>query len=81
MTSEEVRSFLYNPANVLRCTDCPMNGEFTAWPENRLPCGQFHCWVFLHCEVEDEEDDDDDDYNDAYDYISEEEEFFDYDGF
>ena len=47
---EMKKEFLYNPDNIMNCEECPENGHFSAWPENRLPCGQFHCWVSLHCD-------------------------------
>lgn len=44
-----VRDFLYNPENIEQCDGCPMNQNTGEWPFNRLPCGQFRCWVDLHC--------------------------------
>lgn len=41
--------FMYNPDNVHNCEECPANNDFDDW-QNRLPCGQWHCWVVLHCE-------------------------------
>jgi len=56
MTDEQVRGFLYNPANVLNCKDCPMNEDFSSWPGTRLKCGQFRCWVSAHCADDEIED-------------------------
>ena len=48
-TTKDVRDFLYNPENIEQCDGCPMNQNAGEWPFNRLPCGQFRCWVDLHC--------------------------------
>lgn len=56
MTAEQVRDFLYNPANVLNCKDCHMNEDFSSWPGTRLKCGQFRCWVSIHCADDDEDE-------------------------
>ena len=32
---------------------CPMNEEIQG--ESSLPCGQFHCWVNIHCERDESE--------------------------
>lgn len=46
MTAEEYIAWMYNPANIRQCVDCPENrGE--SW--NCLPCGQQNCWVTCHC--------------------------------
>ena len=39
--------YLYNPENIKRCVGCPENIGCTGI--NQLPCGQYHCWVALHC--------------------------------
>lgn len=49
MSFEEVREFLFNPNNVHNCEHCPYNDGFDNW-QDRLPCGQWHCWVSLHQE-------------------------------
>ena len=43
-------SFMNNPANSSNCSECPANEDFSEWPGYRKPCGQFHCWVDLHCQ-------------------------------
>ena len=51
--NEYVR-WVYNPDNLYNCEDCLENHGFSRWPETRKPCGQFHCWVAIHCkDVED----------------------------
>lgn len=50
MTKKEKREylkFMYNPRNSHNCDCCPENQGF-AWPETKLPCGQFKCWVDCH---------------------------------
>ena len=42
------KAFMYDPKNSHNCKECTMNEGFSAWPESRLPCGQFHCWVDVH---------------------------------
>lgn len=40
--------FMYNPKNVRNCKECPENSGFTEGANgNRLPCGQYNCWVEL----------------------------------
>ena len=46
--AREYKEFMFNEENSMNCENCPENHGFSAWPENRLPCGQFHCWVDLH---------------------------------
>lgn len=53
----EYVKFMNNPSNSHNCAQCPENAGFDAWPGNRLPCGQFHCWVDLHCGSDDKEED------------------------
>ena len=53
MTAKEVNEyidFMYEPSNSHNCAECPENNDCEAWPEHRLPCGQFRCWVDCHCE-------------------------------
>ena len=40
---EAYKAFMYDPKNSHNCEECAMNEGFSAWPETRLPCGQFHC--------------------------------------
>ena len=53
MTREQYMAFMCNPDNIRKCADCPANEEKSS-PANelRLPCGQYHCWVALHCKPE-----------------------------
>jgi len=48
--NEKVFSLL-DEDNYMNCTECPYNEEFDDW-QNRLPCGQWHCWVDVHCHPE-----------------------------
>jgi len=48
--AEAYKAFMYDEENVMNCSKCPENMEFSEWPGFRLPCGQFHCWVSEHCE-------------------------------
>ena len=52
MTNEE-KAFLYNEGNAYKCSFCPRNEGFNDW-QGRYPCGQWHCWVSLYCEEEEE---------------------------
>ena len=47
--NDEYIEFMNDPNNSHNCVKCPENAVFDAWPGNRLPCGQFNCWVELHC--------------------------------
>lgn len=49
MTDQEIIDFLYNPENVLNCSECPLNHDFDDW-EGKKPCGQQNCWVQVHVE-------------------------------
>lgn len=49
MTEMDYQDFMYNPENIEQCDCCPENQGFSSWPGHRLPCGQFNCWVVLHC--------------------------------
>lgn len=55
MTNEEIIEFLYNKENIRECDGCPYNEGQSDW-QNRLPCGQWHCWVELHCDRLEEEE-------------------------
>lgn len=51
MTKEEIKEykdFMYNPENSHKCEGCPENRGFDSW-QDRLPCGQWRCWVDSHC--------------------------------
>ena len=52
MTKEERQAylnFMYDPDNVRNCDECPENNGIVNWQGENLPCGQFHCWVAVHC--------------------------------
>lgn len=51
-TVGEYKKFMYNPDNSHRCKNCPENEGFDSW-QDRLPCGQWHCWVDRHCRLSD----------------------------
>lgn len=47
--NEAVKDFDCNPEkNSHCCSDCPHNRNFSDW-QDRLPCGQYHCWVDVTC--------------------------------
>ena len=46
---QDYKDFMLNPENIERCDGCPENQGFSSWPGHRLPCGQFNCWVVVHC--------------------------------
>ena len=54
--NDEYIEFMNDPNNSHNCTKCPENAGFDPWPGNRLPCGQFNCWVELHCCNDEEEE-------------------------
>jgi len=56
MTKKELLSFLGNKENELNCNSCPYNTNQDDWPGGRLPCGQFQCWVDIHCAENADED-------------------------
>lgn len=42
--------FLYDEKNIGQCKNCPENKEFSRGDDgNVLPCGQYHCWMSVHC--------------------------------
>ena len=42
--------FMYNEKNIGHCSQCPENRDCGNGPNgNVLPCGQYNCWVRLHC--------------------------------
>lgn len=49
---EEVQDyikFLHDAGNSHACGSCPANQDMTSpLYEDRLPCGQYHCWVDMH---------------------------------
>ena len=51
MTAEEAKAycdFMYDRKNIRNCAQCPENHEYDSF-QDRLPCGQWHCWVTRHC--------------------------------
>lgn len=48
MTNAEYLNFMYNPDNEFNCVECPENRGMDDW-QDRLPCGQWNCWVTCHC--------------------------------
>ena len=51
MTEAEVqayREYVNNPENAFQCGKCPANEHVS---DDRLPCGQWQCWVVLHTET------------------------------
>ena len=57
LTREEkgYREFMYNPENIRHCEGCPQNEGYDDF-QHRLPCGQWRCWVELHCGGEDDDE-------------------------
>ncbi len=51
MTREEYLDFMYDRSNIRKCDRCPENHGFDSW-QDRLPCGQYTCWVYCHCKDE-----------------------------
>jgi len=47
MTNQEIIDFLYNRENIRNCENCPYNNDMDDW-QDRLPCGQYRCWVEVH---------------------------------
>lgn len=48
---EAYLGFMYNKANTRNCKECPESRGFTPGADgNILPCGQYHCWVSVHCD-------------------------------
>lgn len=49
MEKDEYVKFMYNKNNIRKCEGCPENYNFKPGPDDKLPCGQYHCWVAIHC--------------------------------
>lgn len=49
--NEAIKDFDCNPENSHCCADCPHDRNFSDW-QDRLPCGQYHCWVDVTCRKE-----------------------------
>lgn len=48
--NERIRQFLYNEDNAHKCDKCPYAGAYGEKTNGRLQCGQYRCWVTVHCE-------------------------------
>ena len=48
MDNKEYIKFMCNSENSHNCTECPENRNMDDW-QDRLPCGQWNCWVDCHC--------------------------------
>ena len=48
----DYKTFMYDENNVRKCDGCPENkGMASDASGNRLPCGQYNCWVSVHCQL------------------------------
>lgn len=47
--------FMYCRSNSHCCDNCPANQDFDNW-QGRFPCGQFKCWVDVHCDYLEKEE-------------------------
>ena len=54
MNKEQVIEFLYNKDNICNCEHCPYNEGMSH--ESGNPCGQYNCWVEIHCARNEEEE-------------------------
>lgn len=45
---EKYLAFMLDAKNIKNCKNCPENEERKG--VNQLPCGQYNCWVRLHCQ-------------------------------
>lgn len=55
MTKEETDEyikFMNDPSNIGKCEKCPENIGANHDQTWRLPCGQYRCWVWCHCQIE-----------------------------
>lgn len=52
---KEYVEFMCDVKNSHACDRCPENREFGSW-QDRLPCGQFRCWVDIHCKNKETKD-------------------------
>ena len=56
--ADAYREFMYDPDNHYNCKKCPENRNApVGFNFNILPCGQYHCWVDLHCKEKERYDD------------------------
>ena len=58
MTREEHIAFLNDDANIRKCDGCPENIHSDNW-QDRLPCGQYRCWVAIHAAIPERSDEGD----------------------
>ena len=56
MTREEHIAFLNDDANIRKCDGCPENIHSDNW-QDKLPCGQYRCWVAIHAAIPENGDD------------------------
>lgn len=50
MNTGEYINFMFNKENSKNCSECPENREMNSNDgELRYPCGQYNCWVDVHC--------------------------------
>ena len=50
MSGREIRdykAFMHDATNAKKCDKCPANEGKAG--NDRLPCGQYRCWVTCHC--------------------------------
>lgn len=45
---EKYKEFMYDNSNCGFCENCPENKGMEG--NGQLPCGQFRCWVDIHCQ-------------------------------
>ena len=54
MDKQEYINFMCNPDNIMNCENCPENEGYDSGGFGNIhPCGQFNCWVVMHCCRED----------------------------
>ena len=56
MANKEYIEFMYNKDNICKCEGCPENYGFKPGADDKLPCGQYNCWVAIHCARSNQED-------------------------
>lgn len=45
---EKYLEWIYDPANIGNCRECPHNCGHDGHEANGHPCGQQNCWVAVH---------------------------------
>ena len=48
MNRYQYKRFMFDSKNIHNCSECPENEGYAAWPETKLPCGQFCCWIEIY---------------------------------